>query len=92
MEGVYAEPGTEVILGRHTRRGTCCANWSPRQELYIGRKARILRTCGYDCISALCCKVDVDDGYFPWRVENMILASDVPLLTLGQKARLNIRF
>ena len=91
MEDVYAEIGTEVILGRHTRTGTCCTNWYSQQELYVGRKARITRICGCDCIRALCCKVDVDDGVFPWRVENMILASDIPLLTSEQKAKMGIQ-
>lgn len=91
MDDTYAEVGTEVILGKHTRVGNCCLAWAEGKECYVGRKTRITMVVGKDCIGALCCRVQCDYGKYRWRVENMILASDVPLLIPEQKIKLRIR-
>ncbi len=90
MDDTYAEVGVEVILGEHVPRSRG-ANWNPGQELYVGRKTKITRVCGTDYSGCLCCYVECDFGHNDWRVENMILASDVPLLTPEDRVRRKIR-
>ena len=88
MDSSYAEVGTEVILGRPKTdfRGY----WITEMEDHVGKRAKIQTTnihrSGYDV-----CYVDVDGGLCYWRVQDMILASDVPLLTPEQKRQLNIK-
>ncbi len=91
MDESYAERGTEVILGRHKRETVFGTDFcSPEMDPYVGRAAIIKESflCGDGC---LCCYVDIDDGVYYWRVEDMILASDVPLLTPEQKIKLGIK-
>jgi hypothetical protein len=91
MDESYAEVGTWVILGRHKRSvrgfGTY---WDSRMNQYVGRKTKIKHVCAFDDKIVLC-QVACDNGHFLWRAEDMILASDVPLLTTEQKAKLGIR-
>ena len=55
-------------------------NWSPIQEEYVGKKAKITKVFGTaDFSGCLCCKVDIDHGRNNWRVESMILASEADL-------------
>jgi len=89
MDTSYAEKGTEVILGKHVNR-SCGTNWSDTMDLYVGCKTKIVRVTGKDYSGCLCCVVECDRSHF-WRVENMILASDVPLLTPEQKVQLRIQ-
>ena len=89
MDSTYAEVGTWVILGKHNRRVDFYGwdfgfEWQPEMEQYVGRKTQIRITDGRLCL------VWCDGGAYRWRVENMILASDVPLLTPEQKQQLNI--
>ena len=95
MDESYAEVGTEVILGKHVmrRRGK---NWTEAMDVYVGVKVKITGLSrGFsehrDLSGCLCCKVDLDHGEHDWRVESMILASDVPLLTPEQRAKLRIQ-
>ena len=89
MDTSYAEVGTEVILGKHVRR-SAGTNWSEAMEQYVGCKTKIVRVTSPDYSGCLCCVVECDREHF-WRVENMILDSDVPLLTSEQKAKLGIQ-
>ena len=85
MDGTYAEVGVWVILGKHKGRPR---SWCDCMDRYVGKKAQITRITR--CSNGrLACIVN---GYstHPWRVEDMILASDVPLLTPEQKRQLNI--
>ena len=91
MDESYAEVGTKVILGkhRHTSRSWWCEMCMAR---YIGREAIIknIRTASDKCVV---CKVTINGDEVPhlWRAEDMILASDVPLLTPEQKTKLGIK-
>ncbi len=90
MEDVYAKLGTEVILGRHTRNGRYGLEWEYAMERYVGRKTRITNSRTFSDKMVLC-RVECDNGRFLWRAEDMILASDVPLLTEAEKTRRKIR-
>ena len=90
MDESYAEVGVSVILGIHKRETVYGTDWDSAMDKYIGREAVIRRT-RYIADGCLACYVDVDGGEFYWRVEDMILASDVPLLTPEQKAKLGIQ-
>jgi len=90
MDATYAEVGAEVILGKHNRRVDLYGwdfgfEWQPEMEQYVGQKTKISITDGRLCL-VLC-----DDCAYRWRVENMILASDVTLLTPEQKLQMRIR-
>ena len=85
MDVTYAEVGTWVILGRHTRGGDCCEReWEDDMERYVGRQTQITRI---NCTIIPSCYVSCDGGKYYWRVQDMILASDVPLLTIDEKIR-----
>lgn len=94
MDESYAEIGTKVVLGRHvtkqllSSRGTS-NNWSNRMDEFVGMVTTITWVWSKDGCGCLLCKVEGNDWY--WRVENMILASDIPLLTDEQRARLGIQ-
>ena len=91
MDSSYAEVGTEVILGKHKRRTCFGIDWCDGvMDRYVGIKTTIrsVRMLSDGCL--VCC-VNADDGGVHWRVEDMILASDVPLLTPHQKRQLNIK-
>ena len=81
MDSTYAEVGTEVIL------------LSKSTPFYNGRKAVVTQSprLGRDGSKSRYCVVDVNSYCFHWRVEDMILASDIPLLTPEQRAELQIR-
>jgi hypothetical protein len=81
MDSSYAEPGTCVIL---LSRFPNPADWGT----WVGRKARIIRPMQ---LSPSKCIVIVDDQEMSWKIQNMILASDVPLLTPEQKRYLRIQ-
>ena len=89
MDTSYAEKGTEVILGKHVER-SAGTNWSDTMDLYVGCKTTIVRVTSLDCSGCLCCVVECDSLHW-WRVESMILASDVPLLTPEQRLQMKIR-
>ena len=89
MDTSYAEKGTEVILGKHVER-SAGTNWSDTMERYVGCKTKIVHVTSPDYSGCLCCVVECDREHF-WRVESMILASDVPLLTPEQRLQMKIR-
>ena len=91
MDSSYAEVGAEVILGKHKRRTCLGIDWCDGvMDRYVGIKT-IIRSVRMMSDGCLVCSVNADDGGFYWRVEDMILASDVPLLTPHQKRQLNIK-
>ena len=90
MDESYAERGTEVILGMHTRNGRFGLEWECAMERYVGRKTRITNSRTFSDKTVFC-RVECDRGRFLWRAEDMILASDVPLLTEAEKIRRKIR-
>ena len=90
MDESYAEIGTEVILGKHIER-RAGYNWVPEMDLYVGLRTQIARISGRDTSGCLVCRVQCDCRFWPWRVESMILASDVPLLTPEQRLQMKIR-
>jgi hypothetical protein len=91
MDESYAEVGTEVILGKHVHKFGG-QNWIEAKEAYVGMRTTITRVRGLrDFAGCLCCSVVCDGGEYSWRVESMILASDVPLLTPQQRVQLRIR-
>ena len=92
MDESYAEVGAEVILGKHTRDPVGCGiNWNPYKDKYVGKKTVITKVRSRDLSGCLVCSVQCDNESWAWRVENMILASDVPLLTQEQRAKLRIQ-
>ena len=88
MDASYAEIGTWVILGKHKRFGWDGFSWNSDMEKYVGQKTKIKHVYP-DVITV--CQVACDNGWYYWRVEDMILASDVPLLTPEQKEKLRIK-
>ena len=91
MDESYAEVGTKVILGRHKRRTRVGIAWCEGEmDAYVGSEATICDVfkATDDCMA---CYVDIDQGQYYWRAEDMILASDVPLLTPEQKRYLRIQ-
>ena len=96
MDNTYAEVGTKVVLVRHVTKPRLSAgtsgfsdNWNSGMDRFIGTTATIVRAFGKDSCGCLLCNVK-ENGWY-WRVESMILASDVPLLTPEQRARLGIQ-
>ena len=94
MDESYAEVGTKVVLGRHVLKQRLSSpgtsnNWSDRMDEFVGKTATIDVVFNKDGCGCLLCKVKENNWY--WRVENMILASDIPLLTDEQRARLGIQ-
>ena len=86
MDSTYAEVGTWVILGKHKRRPRA---WCDCMDRYVGKKAQI--TSITECSNGYLACIVAGYSTHPWRVEDMILASDVPLLTPEQKQQLNIK-
>lgn len=87
MDETYAEVGTRVVLGRHTTvRGG--RNWHSSMDCFVGKITAITCIEGNDVNGCLVCSVKGNN--WNWRVQNMILASDIPLLTSEQKEKLNI--
>jgi hypothetical protein len=81
MDSSYAEVGTEVIL---ISAYTNPVDWG----IWVGQKARIIRP---DRGSPTRRVVTVDGEELSWLIQNMILASDVPLLTPERRRYLRIR-
>jgi hypothetical protein len=88
MEDVYAVPGAEVIIGFHQK----CSDY---QNLYdmgrlLGTKTKITNVIA-DISSPnkreIWCTVTADCGRRWWPAYDMILASDIDLLTPEQKDR-----
>lgn len=90
MDESYAEVGARVVLGRHTSTDGSYGglNWNSDMDLFVGKIATIKSIEGNDILGYLCCRVKGNN--WNWRVQNMILASDIPLLTSEQKEKLNI--
>jgi hypothetical protein len=95
MDETYAEVGTKVVLGKHIPKpylvnpGLMNANWCSHMDTLVGKIATITGKSGKDGSGCLLCCVKENNWF--WRVENMILASDIPLLTPEQKIKLRIR-
>ena len=90
MDESYAEIGTHVILGKHKRLTNYGTDWiDERMDEYVGKEA-VIRDVFQATDGCCVCYVDVDEGCYYWRVEDMILATDVPLLTPRQMAELGI--
>lgn len=84
MEDVYATVGAEVIIGFHNSD-----RYTGRMSRYVGFKTRIRNM--YRSLygkKLLWCKVDADRCDEWWPVCDMILASDIDLLTPEQKDRI----
>lgn len=90
MDNTYAEVGTEVVLGKHVCRSRG-EHWRSEKDQYVGKRTTITYVTGLDFSGCLCCAVSCDNSRWDWRVESMILASDVPLLTPEQKAKMRIQ-
>ena len=84
MDETYAEIGTEVILCKHKRR------ISPIGYSWCDGCMKTKITEVFQRSGVLVCLVENGTHHY-WRVEDMILASDVTLLTPKQKRQLNIR-
>ena len=83
MDPVYAEVGAEVVIGFHRH--------SQYAFRYRGAKTTITYVKRESPGPRAWCKVSLDNGFhgcywFP--VDDMILASDIPLLTPEQRARI----
>jgi hypothetical protein len=70
-------PGATVRLGRHlaVSAGEGSENWNPEMEQYVGHEAKIASLEGLDEQGRPIARVDIDDGDWFWRIENMTLAS-----------------
>ena len=90
MDSTYAEVGTHVILRKHKRLTNYGLDWiDGSMDKYVGQEA-VIRDVFQANDGCCVCYVDIDQGYHYWRVEDMILATDVPLLTPRQMAELGI--
>jgi len=78
MDASYAEVGTEVVI---------CFYRPPHHDVnqkYCGRRTVITEVRHFSSQ----CRVAVDDGYWWWSISNMILASDIDLLSPEQRSRI----
>ena len=82
MEDIYATVGAEVIIGFHNS-----TRYTGVMSKYVGFKTRIRSVYRTLYGRKLWCKVDADRRDEWWPVCDMILASDIDLLTPEQKAR-----
>jgi hypothetical protein len=73
--------GDKVIIGRHDMRDPdddISDNWDPDMDQYVGEEATVVELIiRADMWDAYTVKVDIDNGDYHWRVENMTLVSDV---------------
>ena len=76
MDASYAEAGTEVVICFHRPSVT-------RQD-YCSRRTTIIQVAD----DGDACRVAADTGYYWWAVSNMILASDIDLLTPEQRVKI----
>ena len=81
MDSSYAEVGAEVILLDPNRI---------YQSPMVGQKATI-NSYPFVFSGNLVCSVACNKRSFWWRIQDMILASDVSLLTEQQKTQLKIK-
>jgi hypothetical protein len=78
MDISYAEVGTEVVIAFHRQEQYHSV------QRYIGRKTFITKV---DIFSKTC-KTNIDGEFYWWPVRDMILASDIDLLTPEQKLKI----
>jgi hypothetical protein len=64
--------GTVVILGRH-RPVDGYDNWDPQMDQYVGMRATVIDLEAVDGSGCAVVSVDVDDGYWTWRIRDMRL-------------------
>jgi len=88
MDATYAEVGTEVVV---------CFHRPERYPQYIQRyvcKKTFITMASPTTYSdgtadgGVVCKVQIDNGYYWWSIQDMILASDIDLLTPEQRSRI----
>ena len=89
MDSSYAEVGTEVVIGF----GSSFYSYGYHMERYLRRKTTIVEVgefrVGSRPANACCwCLVKADGMDHWWPVQDMILASDVELLTPAQAERI----
>lgn len=86
MDSSYAEVGTEVVIGF----GDWCPDYDnigPMRDL-LGTKTTITRVRSFNAVRNPWCHVAADDGRWWWPVCDMILASDIDLLTPEQRVKI----
>lgn len=64
------EIGTVVILGRH-RAVDGYDNWDPQMDAYVGMQATVIELEEVDGSGCPGVAVDVDEGYWFWRIRDM---------------------
>lgn len=79
MDPVYAEVGAEVVVGLYYDPN---GHFNSTAKKYFGKKTIIIERVSYTC------RVEIDKGFHCWPIQDMILASDIPLLTPEQRARI----
>ena len=78
MDATYAVYGTKVVVGFHRPE-----RYDERVNQYVCRITHVIRADDENR-----CHVFIDNGFHRWPIQDMILASDIPLLTPEQRARI----
>ena len=79
MDATYAEVGAEVVICFHRSE-----RYPQYTQRYVCKKTFITMASPRGVV----CKVQIDNGYYWWPIQDMILASDIDLLTPEQRARI----
>jgi hypothetical protein len=86
MDPIYAEVGAEVVIGFHRQSQYAFRHRGAKTTItYVKRESLGPRA---SCPSVTWCKVSLDSGFYWWSVNDMILASDIDLLTPEQRSRI----
>ena len=80
MDATYAEVGAEVVICFHRSE-----RYPQYTQRYVCKKTFITMASP---TTGVVCKVQIDNGYYWWPIQDMILASDIDLLTPEQKSRI----
>ncbi|NCC50394.1 MAG: hypothetical protein EOM20_04175 [Spartobacteria bacterium] len=95
------KPGSQIVL----LKPDYTINWTPEMNAYAGREAIVTQLVGKDNDGYYTAKVDVDEGYYSWRIRNIadrhskeagvldsvyVAGTEVPLCIVPKSATINL--
>ena len=80
MDTSYAEVGTEIVICFHRPE-----RYVQEVQKYVCKKTVITEVVNEP---PAVCHVKIDGGFYWWPIDDMILASDIDLLTPEQRERI----